>query len=147
VPPAKVAPAPPPARAKEAPKAEEKPDPSKRASKPVEKIPPAAVEKKAPESSRAQAEPKGGSAAGGSGSILVTVRPWGEIYVDGQRRGESPPLYEVRLSAGKHRVEIRHPEFPPHVRTVDVGNGARVDVRHVFLPRAQPSPLRKFPWN
>jgi hypothetical protein len=133
----KVAPVPPPARTKEAPQPAVE---DKRARKPVEK--------KAPEpAARAQAEPRA-PAAGGSGTILVTVRPWGEVYVDGQRRGEAPPLYELRLSAGKHRVEIRHPDFPPHVRTVDVGNGASVDVRHVFLPKEQPNPFRKLlPWN
>jgi outer membrane biosynthesis protein TonB len=139
--PAKVAPAP--ARVTEAPKAEGKSDPSKRASKPIDQSPPAAIAKKAPESA-AKAGSKG-SAASGSGSILVTVRPWGEIYVDGQSRGEAPPLYEVRLSAGRHRVEIRHPDFPPHVRTVDVANGTRVEVRHVFLPKDRS--IRKPPWN
>ena len=140
-PPAKVAPAPPPAQVKEAskPPAEEK-----SAKKPVEKSPPpAGAVAKAPEpAAKARAEPKA-SAASGGGSILVTVRPWGEVYVDGQHRGEAPPLYEVRLSAGRHRVEIHHPDFPPHVRTVDVSNGARVEIRHVFLPKDRPSPFRK----
>jgi hypothetical protein len=135
--PAKVAPAPPPAKVAPAPPPEEK-----RAQKPVEKSPGTAVEKAPVPAAKAQAEPKG-SAASGGGSILVTVRPWGEVYVDGQHRGEAPPLYELRLSAGRHRVEIRHPDFPPHVRTVDVANGARVEVRHVFLPRDQPIPFRK----
>jgi hypothetical protein len=140
-PPAKVAPAPPPAKAKEAPAVAEKPARAQRAEKPVEK--PSAS--KAP-GGRAQAESPA-PAAGGNGVILVTVRPWGEIYVDGQHRGEAPPLYELRLSSGRHRIEIRHPDFAPHVRTVDVANGARVEVRHVFLPKDQPSPFRKLPWN
>jgi class 3 adenylate cyclase len=147
-PPAKAAPAAPPAQAREAPPrgVEEKSPraqlPAKPAEKPVEKP---SVTKPAP-GGKAQPELPA-PAAGGTGTILVTVRPWGEIYVDGQRRGEAPPLYELRLSSGRHRIEIRHPDFPPHARTVDVANGARVEVRHVFLPKEYPSPLRKLPWN
>jgi outer membrane biosynthesis protein TonB len=140
VPPAKVAPSPPPAK----PSMEEKSGKAHPPKKPVEKIPPVA---KAPDAGKAKTEPKArtgpkASAASGTGSILVTVRPWGEVYVDGQHRGDAPPLYEVRLGAGRHRVEIRHPDFAPHVRTVDVANGARVEIRHVFLPKDQPSPFR-----
>jgi class 3 adenylate cyclase len=139
-PPARGAPAAPPAKTKEAPAVEDKAGKGLRAQRPVEK-PPAA---KAPGSRQAEAP---APAAGGTGTLLVTVRPWGEIYVDGQHRGEAPPLYELRLGSGRHRIEIRHPDFQPHVRTVDVANGARVEVRHVFLPKEQPSPFRKLPWN
>ena len=131
-PPGKAAPAP---TAKEAPaRAEEKK--AQRSPKPVEKAVPGA---RSP-------SPSSAPAAGGSGAILVTVRPWGDVYVNGQHRGESPPLYELRLNSGRHRVEIRHPDFPPHVRNVDVAHGARVEILHVFLPKEQPNPFRKL-WN
>jgi hypothetical protein len=123
------------------------------AEKPVEKKAPATAVAKAPASSAtppAKAEtptPKAPPAAGGTGSVLFTIRPWGEIYVDGQHHGEAPPLYELRLPSGRHRVEIRHPDFLPHTRTVDVTSGARIEFRHVFLPKDQPNPFRKLPWN
>jgi class 3 adenylate cyclase len=156
---AKVAVAPKSAPAKEAPRpsAEEKAVPSKEkgvkpaAEKPAGKIKPPATASAPPGVAKAPAPgapPAGAAAAsGGTGSVLFTIRPWGEIYVDGQHRGEAPPLYELRLSAGRHRVEIRHPDFPPHVRTVEVASGGRIQFRHVFLPKDQPNPFRKLPWN
>jgi class 3 adenylate cyclase len=93
----------------------------------------------------AKAEPEPRSAApAGSGLVLLTIRPWGEVYVDGVHRGDTPPLYELRVSAGKRRLEIRHPDFPPHVRNLDVASGARIEVRHVFLPKEHPNPFRNW---
>jgi hypothetical protein len=95
---------------------------------------------------KAESEPKSPTPAG-TGTILFTVAPWGEIYVDGTRRGDVPPLYEMRITAGRHRIELRHPDFPSHVRTVDVKPGARIEIKHWFLPAEQPNPLRFPPWK
>ena len=76
--------------------------------------------------------------------VVSPVRPWGEVYVDGVHRGDAPPLYELRVAAGKRRVEIRHPDFTTHVRTLDVASGAKIEVRHVFLPKEQPNPFRNW---
>ena len=86
-------------------------------------------------------------APAGTGTLLFTVSPWGEIYVDGTRRGEVPPVYELRIRAGRHRIELRHPNFPPHARTVNVKPGARVEIKHWFLPKEEPNPLDKLPWR
>ncbi len=83
-------------------------------------------------------------ASGGAGTIRLTIQPWGEIYVDGKHLGSVPPMYEFPLSAGRHRIEIQHPEFPSYVRTVDVTPGAKIDVRHWFQPKEQPNPLKMF---
>jgi hypothetical protein len=82
------------------------------------------------------------SASGNPGIIAFTVQPWGEIYIDGKHVGTVPPLYKLPLSPGKHRIEIRHSDFPPHVRTVEVQSGAQVDVRHRFLEKEHPNPLK-----
>jgi class 3 adenylate cyclase/outer membrane biosynthesis protein TonB len=107
------------------------PPPAARAPEPAARAPVAS----------AQSESKAPAQAG-SGVLLLTVRPWGEIYVDGAHRGDAPPLYELRVGAGKRRLEIRHPDFPPHVRNLDVAPGARIEIRHVFLPKEYPNPLR-----
>jgi len=65
-------------------------------------------------------------------SIKILAFPWAEVYVDGQRRGVSPPLRAVPIKPGKHRVELRNSSFPPHVETVEVKSGAEVSVRHRF---------------
>ena len=92
---------------------------------------------------KAEAETKP-AASGGSGTLLLTIRPWGEIYVDGRHEGDTPPLYELRLGAGRHKIEIRHPEFPSYVQTVDVSPGARIHIRYLFQAKVQPNPL---PWR
>ena len=126
-PPAKVAVAPPaPAPVTEAPKpaAPEKPAASKpKRAAPAGKPAPARksaepgapavapstppVVAKAPEvtapAPKAESEPKSPTPAG-TGTILFTVAPWGEIYVDGARRGDVPPLFEMRITAGRNRI-------------------------------------------
>jgi hypothetical protein len=81
-------------------------------------------------------------ASGNPGIIAFTVQPWGEIYIDGKHVGTVPPLYKLPYGPGKHRIEIRHSDFPPHVRMVEVHSGAQVDVRHRFLEKEHPNPLK-----
>ncbi len=66
------------------------------------------------------------------GRILLGVTPWGEVLVDGRKRGLAPPLSELRVPPGKHTVEIRNSTFPPYTETVDVPSGGDVRVRHKF---------------
>ena len=81
------------------------------------------------------------STTGGLGKVVLTITPWGDVYVDGRRLGTTPPLQDISLGAGSHRLEIRHPDFPPHVRTIEVRAGARVTVTHWFQPKEQPNPI------
>jgi serine/threonine protein kinase len=64
--------------------------------------------------------------------LAFAVSPWGEVYVDGRRRGISPPLQEVRLSPGKHVVEIRNTNFQRHSQTVDLEADTSVRIKHKF---------------
>ncbi|MEN3295918.1 MAG: hypothetical protein V7642_5171, partial [Burkholderiales bacterium] len=66
------------------------------------------------------------------GTVKFAVQPWGEIHVDGSKRGVSPPLKSLRLAAGKHRIEIRNGEFAPHKETVEVKSGDELTVQYVF---------------
>jgi len=78
----------------------------------------------APESAEAEAaEP---------GLLAFAITPWGEVYVDGKKLGVSPPLQEIQIGSGQHRVEIRNTNFPPHVQSVEVKSGERIRIRHLF---------------
>jgi len=70
--------------------------------------------------------------ATGGGFISFAIAPWGEIYVDGQKRGVSPPMRELELSPGQYKVEIRNSTFPVHAQTVEVESGGRIKIRHQF---------------
>jgi hypothetical protein len=67
-----------------------------------------------------------------AGLVTFAVTPWGEIHVDGRLRGIAPPLQELRVSPGRHAIEIRNPTFPAHRETIDVPADGVVRIRHKF---------------
>jgi serine/threonine-protein kinase len=66
------------------------------------------------------------------GVVRLAILPWGEVFVDGKRRGVSPPLRTVELSAGPHLIEVRNGSFTPLLQRVDVKAGTPVQVSHRF---------------
>ena len=71
-------------------------------------------------------------AASAEGRIKLAIAPWGEVYVDGRKAGVSPPLTELRLSAGTHRIEIRNSDFKPYRKRVELAGGRSVRIKHKF---------------
>jgi len=67
-----------------------------------------------------------------SGTIQLAISPWGEVLVDGTRRGVSPPLQELELPPGSHTIEIRNTTFPTKVAKITVRSGESVRLRHRF---------------
>jgi class 3 adenylate cyclase len=65
-------------------------------------------------------------------TVLLLIAPWGEVYVDGQKRGISPPLKSLTLALGMHTVEIRNSSLPVHRETIDVKPGAQIKIKHTF---------------
>lgn len=98
--------------------------------------PPAAAKEAAPGPAKAAADapPPPAVAQPTAAKITVTlaIAPWGEVYVDGQMRGVSPPLKVFSLPGGKHTIEIRNTTFPAHVIHIDGKAGERVRVEHKF---------------
>jgi class 3 adenylate cyclase len=66
------------------------------------------------------------------GSLDFAITPWGEIYVDGAKRGVSPPLTQIQIAPGKHAVEIRNTSFPSYTTTVEVTSGAQSKIKYKF---------------
>jgi hypothetical protein len=66
------------------------------------------------------------------GTVKLAVQPWGEVYVDGSKRGVSPPLKSLSLAPGKHRIEIRNGQFAPHKQTVEVKSSTETTVHYLF---------------
>src|SRR4030095_15442425 len=64
--------------------------------------------------------------------VGLAVTPWGEIYVDGKRKGVTPPLTEIRIEAGKHNIEIRNTTFPSYAQSVDLAANGSLKIRHKF---------------
>jgi class 3 adenylate cyclase len=68
----------------------------------------------------------------GAGRLELAVAPWGEVLVDGKRRGVSPPLRTLDLPPGAHTIELRNSTFAAHVERVDLKAGEAVRIKHRF---------------
>ena len=64
--------------------------------------------------------------------VSFAIAPWGEIYIDGQRRGVNPPMRELELGPGQYEVEVRNTTFPAHVQTIEVEPGTHIKIKHHF---------------
>jgi len=52
--------------------------------------------------------------------------------IDGKKRGVSPPLKEIAIPEGRHRIEIRNGTLPAYASDVNVAAGGRVSIAHSF---------------
>ena len=65
-------------------------------------------------------------------NVILKIKPWGEVYVDGSMVGVSPPLTKLQLSLGDHVIEVRNTKLPVSTRVVSLKAGMKVTVRHKF---------------
>ena len=66
-------------------------------------------------------------------AVRFHVRPWGDVYVSGVRRGASPPLRTVSLAPGTYQIEIRNGTLPPLRRTVKIDPGSKpISIDYAF---------------
>jgi serine/threonine protein kinase len=66
------------------------------------------------------------------GKVRLSIKPWGEVIVDGKSRGVSPPLKELSIPEGRHRIQIRNGEFPGYDSELAVKAGSKVEIAHSF---------------
>lgn len=59
------------------------------------------------------------------GTLNLNALPWAEVWIDGQRVGETP-IGNLSLAIGTHEVLFRHPDLGEQRRTVVVGVTAPV---------------------
>ena len=64
-----------------------------------------------------------------NGSLSINAQPWAEVFVDGERVGETP-IGNLTRRIGTHEVIFRHPDLGERKETVVVGVGkpARIGV-------------------
>jgi eukaryotic-like serine/threonine-protein kinase len=66
------------------------------------------------------------------GIVQFAIAPWGEVHVNGKLFGVSPPLSEIRLPPGKHRIEIRNGTFTPYQRQIDLTSSTKLRIKYKF---------------
>jgi len=47
---------------------------------------------------------------------ISSVRPWADVYVDGEMKFRTPSTQVLFLPLGKHTLELKHPEFPTYTK-------------------------------
>ena len=65
-------------------------------------------------------------------TLHFAVSPWGDVYVDGKKMGASPPLNELQVSAGTHKIEIRNQGFAPYKETLHLPANSTKKLKHRF---------------
>ncbi|KAF0206393.1 MAG: adenylate/guanylate [Gallionellaceae bacterium] len=71
-----------------------------------------------------------GSAA--QGTVTLTIKPWGEVYLNGKWVDVSPPLTKLQVPAGTHIVEIRNTTFPAYKQSINIKAGEKINIHHKF---------------
>ena len=70
--------------------------------------------------------------SGPTAVVLLAISPWGEVFVDGKLAGISPPMSELELTVGKHRIEVRNSSFKPYQEDVELGSNQTTRIKHKF---------------
>ena len=66
------------------------------------------------------------------GTLSLAIVPWGQVFVDGNDVGVSPPLNHLNLSAGVHQVEVRNGAASPYHVQVTVESGRNFVLQYRF---------------
>jgi serine/threonine-protein kinase len=64
--------------------------------------------------------------------VTFAISPWGEVVVDGESRGTTPPLTELLIRAGEHRIEIRNGSSVPYSERLSLAAGTTHRIKHRF---------------
>ena len=70
--------------------------------------------------------------------VALAITPGGEILVDGERRGMTPPLKSLELAPGRHTIVVRTGANEPLTRQIELAPGERFTLRHDFPPPEPP---------
>jgi len=65
-------------------------------------------------------------------SVAFRILPWGEIYINGKKKGVSPPLTTVKLKPGKYSIEVKNSSFPVYSQAVEVKSHDNIEIKHTF---------------
>lgn len=65
-------------------------------------------------------------------AVTLAIGPWGEVYLDGQYQGVSPPLKKLNVAPGWHDIEIRNTTFPVFQQRFEAKSGTPLRIEHRY---------------
>lgn len=74
------------------------------------------------------------------GNVILNIRPWGKVIVDGRLRGTSPPLKSIQLPVGRHKLQLKHPLGTDYFTEIMVGESRTVEISHDFAGKPNDQP-------
>ncbi len=63
----------------------------------------------------------------------LSIKPWGEIFVNNESKGVSPPLKALSLPAGSYAIEIRNSDYPAFKTNITLKAGESARINHAFV--------------
>jgi hypothetical protein len=75
--------------------------------------------------------------------IEFAIKPKGDVYIDGVRKGTTPPLARLEVSPGSHTIKVVYGKFAPVYVEVNLESSEVVIVKHAFVRKKRPSAARR----
>jgi serine/threonine protein kinase len=69
--------------------------------------------------------------------VRLLIKPWGEVFVNGQSKGVSPPSKSFTLAPGEYAVEVRNGDYPAHKVSIKISAGEVYKLNHAFVDTVQ----------
>lgn len=60
---------------------------------------------------------------GGFGKLVINASPWGDVFLDGVLRGQTPLTID-KVPAGKHQIKVVRKSFSDFSKTIEISEGA-----------------------
>jgi hypothetical protein len=65
-------------------------------------------------------------------TLLLAIKPWGEVYVDGKKVGITPPLKRFEVAPGRRRITITNSILPSYQLEAMLDPDQQITVMHDF---------------
>jgi hypothetical protein len=67
-----------------------------------------------------------------SATLLLAIKPWGEVYVDGEKIGITPPLKRFKVAPGRRQITVINSVLPSYRLDVTLDPDQQLTVLHDF---------------
>jgi hypothetical protein len=67
-----------------------------------------------------------------SATLVLAIKPWGEVYVDGKKIGITPPLKRFEVVPGRRQITITNSILPSYQLEATLDQDAQITVMHDF---------------